>query len=162
MSYTKGQIVKEALTELGIAGYGFDVDPEQLEVGIRRLDSLIARWSANGLRLPYPISSDAKGSTADQETNLPDVAIDAVTLNLALSLAPSYGKTPSMETKNNAKEALTTLQNKAAMPRARQLEQMPKGAAYKNYDYPYFPNPERRNVVDVDERVDLSGGPDGM
>ena len=57
MAYTKRQFVEAALTEIGLASYVFDLQPEQLEYARRRLDAMMADLNGKGLRLSYPIPS---------------------------------------------------------------------------------------------------------
>jgi hypothetical protein len=159
MGYTKGEIVHSALNEIGIADYDFDIAPEQTESAMRRLDSMMAEWSARGIKLYYPSSTSANGSSLDTDTNLPASALEAVITNLALRIAPSYGKIVFPETKSTAKNALDTLMIKTALPREMQLPSMPKGQGYKTNEYPFSRPPEQKTVVAVDERIDLSGSP---
>lgn len=51
MAYTKRDIVAMAFEEIGLAGYVFDLQPQQLEGALRRLDSMMATWNGKGLRL---------------------------------------------------------------------------------------------------------------
>ena len=136
MGYTKGELVHSALNEIGISDYDFDVAPEQTESALRRLDSMIQEWNARGLKLYYPYSTSAGGSSLDTDTELPGSAIEAVITNLAIRIAPSYGKIVSPDTKATARHALNTLYISSSEPREMQLPSMPKGAGYKS-EYPY-------------------------
>jgi hypothetical protein len=48
VGYTKRQFVTSAFEEIGLADYVFDLQPEQLEGALRRLDSMMAEWNAAG------------------------------------------------------------------------------------------------------------------
>lgn len=161
MGYTKGEIVEAALTELGIAGEEFDILPEQLAKDIRRLDSMMAEWTNRGILLYYPTSSIPGESSKDQETGIPDIAIEAVITNLALRLAPSYGKQVLPDTKLTARSALNSLLSTINKPLERQFPVMPKGAGYKAIDFPFTDPPEERHLEPVDESIDFSGGLNG-
>ncbi len=157
MSYTKGELVHQALNEIGIADYDFDIGAEQTESAMRRMDNMLAMWDTKGIKLGYPVAFDANGSTLDQNSNVPDSAVEAITTNLAIRIAPSYGKVVSIETKAIAKESLDVLFNLFATPPEMQLPSMPKGAGYKNIDYPYTPAPSD-NLKDGDTaELDLEG-----
>ena len=158
MSYTKGELVNSALEELGISSYDFDISPEAVQSGLRKLDSMMAEWSIKGIRLSFPISK-IQQSSVDDDSNIPDWAWEAVITNLAIRMAPSYGKTVQPETKIAAKNAYNTLCSNFAKPREMQMSSMPKGAGYKAIDFPYTPEPKNEYLDDVDEEVDLSGGP---
>lgn len=161
MGYTKGDLVEAALTEIGIAGNEFDVVPEDMEKDIRRLDSMLAEWVNQGLLLGYPTNSSPNTTEEDTESNIPDIAHEAVITNLALRLAPSYGKQVSPETSKIAKNSLTYLLGRTVKPIPRQLPTMPRGAGHKNIESPFTTPPTERGLDDVDESFDESGGLDG-
>lgn len=160
MSYTKGELASSALEEIGIAEYEFDVSPEQIQSVIQKLDAMMAEWSIKGITLSFPISKIQNSSTTD-DSNIPDWAWEAVITNLAIKIAPSYGKTVAVETKIAAKSTYNTLYMVFTQPREMQLPSMPKGAGYKTTEFRYTPNPENPYADTVDNEVDLSGGPSG-
>jgi len=144
MSYTKRQFIEQALEEIGLADYVFDLSPEQLQSALRRMDSMVAAWNAIGIRLGYPIPSSPENSNIDAETGVPDSANEAIILNLALRLSPSYGKAISLQTSAAARLAYNTLMSRAAMPPEMQFPQtLPVGAGLGSYniDFPFFPPP---------------------
>ena len=154
MGYTKRQFITGAFEEIGLADYVFDLSPEQLESALRRLDAMMMEWNAKGIRLGYPSPSSPQDSDLDTETNTPDSAWEAVITNLAVRIAPGYGKTVSPDTKMVAKEAYNTLLQRATFPLEQQLPStMPSGAGNKPwwYDNPFLQQPV--NPVD--------SGPDG-
>lgn len=102
---TKRQIVSKAYAELGIGSWEFDLQPDEIQDSIDRLDSMMALWSSQGIRVGYNGTSD----DPDAETGLPDVAIEAVRTNLALRIAPMLGKQVSGDTRMAASESLSYL-----------------------------------------------------
>lgn len=151
MSYTKGDFVYAALDEIGISSYDFDISPEQTDAILKRLDSLMASWNARGIRLGYPIPNGPKDSSLEQDSNVPDSAWEAIITNLAIRIAPSYGKAVSIDTKVTAKQALNTLYSISATPGTVQGRPIPRGAGHKNISSVFTPDP-------VDH---LEAGPDG-
>lgn len=133
MGYTRRDFVDGALTEIGYANYAFDVGAEQLEAVKRRLDSMMAEWNARGLRLGYPLPSSPAESDLADETGVPDSAYEAIITNLAVRIAPQFGKQVMAETKRAAKGAYNTLLSLAAMPEEMQLPRMPSGAGNKGW-----------------------------
>lgn len=132
MSWTKRAYIEQAFEEIGLAGYIFDLSPEQLQSAARRLDSMMLTWDAKGIALGYPFSASPENIDIDQETNLPTAANEAVYLNLSLRLGPGFGKTVPAETRTNAKLAYDAILALAAMPRERQFpDTMPAGAGNK-------------------------------
>ena len=145
MAYTKRQFVEAALTEIGLASYVFDIQPEQLEYARRRLDAMMADWNGKGIRLSYPIPASPEQGSLAEETNVPDSANEAVILNLAVRLAPSYGKQIMPDTRLLAKTAYDTVLQRATAPIELQFpDTLPSGAGNKYWrdaDDPFMPTP---------------------
>ena len=116
MSWTKRQFIEQAFDELGLAQYAYELDANQLNSALRRLDSMMASWDAKGIRLGYPLTANPDDSNIDDQTNVPDMANEAIYLNLAKSLAPSYGKVVSRETKTGAYAAYMAVMNASVKP----------------------------------------------
>jgi len=145
MGYTKQQFISAAFEEIGLASYVFDLQPEQLESALRRLDAMMADWNAKGIRLGYPLPSSPQESTLSEETLVPDSAYEAIICSLAIRLAPSFGKTVMIETKTTAKQGYDILLQRATFPLEKQLPATtPAGAGNKPwrvYDNPYVRPP---------------------
>lgn len=145
MGYSKRQFVTAAFEEIGLASYVFDLQPQQFESALRRLDAMMASWNALGIRLGYPLPSSPQFSDIDAESEVPDSANEAIITNLAIKLAPGYGKQVMPDTKATAKETYNTLLSRAAAPLEQQLPgTMPSGAGNKPwrvYDNPFIRPP---------------------
>ena len=144
MSYTKRQFVEAAFEECGMAAYVFDLTPQMLQSACQRLDTMMATWNAKGIRLAYPLPSSPQDTDLDTPTDVPDSANEAIITNLALRLAPSFGKTPSPLTMATAKAGYDTLMARAGMPFEMQFPRtLPAGAGNKpwRYDDPFMPAP---------------------
>jgi hypothetical protein len=144
MGFSKRQFIEQAFDEIGLASYVFDLTPEQLQSALRRLDMMMAAWNALGIRLAYPLPSSPQDSDLDEQTNVPDSANQAIYTNLAIKLAPSYGKQVLPDTKATAKESYNTLLSRAAMPMEQQLPAtMSAGAGNKPWriDNPFIRPP---------------------
>lgn len=154
MGWTKRQFVEQAFEEIGYANYIFDLEPEQLQSAMRRLDSMMATWNGKGIRLGYPIPSSPELGDLDTETEVPDRANEAIYLNLALRVAPTVGKVVAQETKASAKQAYNEVLQSAIMPQEMQFPNtMPAGAGNK---------PWRRQDPFLNEPNDnLDAGSDG-
>ena len=110
MPWSKRDIISEAFAELGKGSYSFDVQPEEYQMALRRLDTMMATWGgAANIRIGYA-GGEGFGDLGVDAT-IPDWAVSAMYLNLAISLAPAYGKTVSPDTKTNAKLALQGVMN---------------------------------------------------
>ena len=155
MGWTKRQYVEQAFTEIGLAGYVFDITPEELNTALRQLDSMMAAWNAKGIRLGWPIPANPLNADLDDETEVTDAANEAIYCGLAVRIAPSFGKTITQTTAFLAKQAYDQLLAIAAAPMQRQFPQtMPAGAGnkpWRTYDSPFLRPPQDP----------LLAGPDG-
>ena len=132
MSYSKRQFIEMAFEEIGF-GYPYSIHPDQMESALKKLYAMMAQWNAKGLRLGYPIPSSPENSDIADDTNVPDTANEAIYLNLAIRIAPSFGKQVSIETKQFAKQSYNVLLALSAMPKEVQITGLPKGAGHKPY-----------------------------
>jgi len=146
MGYSKRQFVNAAFEEIGLAAYVFDLQPDQLESAMRRMDAMIADWNGKGIRIGYPLPGSPQDSDLDEPTLVPDSANQAIITNLALRIAPGYGRQVMGETKATARESYQTLLSRATYPLEQQLPgTMPSGAGNKPwrvYDDSFLRQPE--------------------
>lgn len=132
---TKAQLVADAYTELGLPPWVYSIAPEQLLYGCSRMDAMVAQWAGiDGVRIAYNFGQDPNADAG--------IALSlqqAVTLQLAIALAPQLGKTPSEQTLALAESAWSRLLIAAAQPPQVQLPAtMPRGAGAKAYRFgPY-------------------------
>ncbi len=132
MGYTKKQIIEQAFEEIGLASYIFDLTADQLDSALRRLDLMVASWYTKNIRIGYPLPVSPQDSNIDQQVDTPLPVNEALVLNLAVRLAPSYGKSLSPDTKMNAKMTYDQLLIQAAAPIEQQYDKnLPLGAGYK-------------------------------
>ena len=141
---TKLDIIKQAFSEIGKGAYEFDLQPEDLQNALRKLDAMMAAWGgAGGVRIGYAggdgkglgatvgfasvtskgIEEGAPGFASDlgSDTTVPDWAYEALYLNLALRLCPDYGKTPSPVTLMHAREALEAVRSRTVPVATRRI-----------------------------------------
>ena len=147
MPFTKREFVAAAYAELGLASYAFDLDPSEVDLAMRRMDSMMAGWNAQGIMLGYPLPTNPTDSNLSESTTVPDSANEAVITNLAVKLAPGLGKTVSPDTKVTAKQTYNILLSRAAMPAEIQLSQLPSGAGNKSNDAPFTAEPVSQLTV---------------
>jgi len=153
MSWTKGQIVAAAFEELGLAEYVFDLQPEEVQTGLRKLDAMMAQWNSKGIRIGYVQTADPADVDSATDSGIADSANEAVYTNLALRLAGGFGKTVPTTTAAMAKDGYDTLLA-VAMSNPQQMQfpsTLPSGAGNKW---------TRRNFV-IPPDVLVAPGPDG-
>ena len=145
--WTKTAIVEEAYAELALAGYVYDLQPEEMQAAGRRLETMMASWAASGRVVPYAFNAtpDAIDLTAD--SGLPLSAVEAVYMTLAMRLAAGKGKAVSMTTKAAARAAVDALDGQIARRDIAQQQfrtGTPQGAGakpWRNTRAPFLPTP---------------------
>lgn len=132
--YTKRQFIEKAFEEIGYASYVYDLEPEQLESALFKLDAMVATWNSVGIKLNYPLPESPGNSDLDQSSNVPDLANEAVIFNLAVKLAPSIGKVISPDTKKSARSAYLRMLTRFASPQQMKFPNtLIAGAGNRNY-----------------------------
>lgn len=159
--WTKKQIIEQAFDELALAGFVYDLDPDQLESALRRLDTMMAAWGAVGISLGYLLPANPDDSDIGDETGIPDSAIEAVYMNLAVKIAASRGKMLTAETKATARRGYDQLLGAAARDAARRPPMpntMPRGAGNKPWrsGMPFFPGPAETLDADIGVPITVS------
>jgi hypothetical protein len=159
MSYTKRQFVTAAFEEIGLASSAFQLESEDLQFALRRLDALIAEWNGRGIKIGYPMPTSPELSDLDTETNVPDSANEAIICALAIRIGPSFGKVISRETKTTAIRGYNTLLSRAAMPPEMNFtSRLPYGAGNKprqNGGRQFFPNTNNSDKSDAFENLEF-------
>lgn len=147
MSWTKRQLIAEAFAELALAGYAFDIDPEEEQGALRRLDTMMATWGSQGLQLGYAFGTSPDDSDLDQAAGIPLEAVEAVYLALAIRIAAGKGKTLAATTTRTAKAAFDALMSRAASAQVQEQQLAsgtPRGAGRKPWrtvNAPFVPIP---------------------
>lgn len=137
---TKRTIVYIAFEEIGLAGYEFDATPEEYASALRRLDILMAEWAISLQGLNYNAPPQIGTGNLDDESGLPDDALNATAISLALRIMPAIGKTMSTESRVAYGQAMNALRARYTPKVERQLQAgTPRGAGQKPYGvwYPF-------------------------
>ncbi len=157
--WTKQALVLAARRELGLGG-AFDAnDGDELLDDLSRLDAMVAAWASKGVRLSYALPSSPEASAIGAGSGIADAAAEAVYLNLALRIAPGYGKAITPETRSAARNAYDALLIDAAQPQQQQLRGgMPAGAGNKPnvFHAIFLPEPDTSPLREgVGESLDI-------
>lgn len=145
---TKREIVGQAFAELGIGNWEFDLQPDEMIEATRRLNQMMARWSSEGIRIGYNALSD----DPDEDSGLPDVALEAVRTNLALRLGPMMSKDLSGDTRVTADSSLSWLTARfMQIPQRPFPSTLPLGSGNRVWGSPFGQNfyPGQANEVTV-------------
>ena len=103
--YSKLDLVNAAFNEIGFANYVYDIDPDQLNRVMMQMDAMMMSWKSQGINVGYYQTYTPGQSDLNSDSGLPSTAIEACYLGLAKRIAPSLGKTLSLETAKNFGEA---------------------------------------------------------
>lgn len=96
----RGTVLDRAFADIGFASYTFDLTPEETAQAFGRLDTMMAQAPWNGL-VGYVPGGDEPSRETDIGT---DANFDeAIISNLALKLAPTYGKAPLGNVRHDAR-----------------------------------------------------------
>lgn len=156
--WTKRLLINMAFDDLALAGYVFDLTPEEINACLLRLDSMMATWETMGIRVGYLMSEDPSNADPDQNSGIPDWANEAVYKNLAIRQASSFGKAVPMSLLAPAKQAYDGMVGLIAAYNTPQMQyrgNLPCGAGWKRANAnggPFVLPPIDR----------LTTGPDGL
>lgn len=158
---TKLELIEGAYEELGLAGYVFDLEPEEITTALNRLDRQAAKWDAKGIRLGYNLPSCAEESSPNDEAGIPDWAEEPFITNLALRLAPTVGKQVSLDTRIAARDGYKALlMGDYSIPQMQMPRQMPIGTGNRrNTKNQQFFAPVDRVTTTHDALLEPSGNP---
>jgi hypothetical protein len=146
--WTKRQIIEQAFEEIGLASYVFAITADQLQSALRRLDLMVASWQARNIQIGYPLPASPENSNIDDEIQTSLNNNEALVLNLAVRLAPAYGKSLSPDTKATAKLLYDQLLIEAAMPYEQQfVRTLPLGAGFKRTDQVFVNVPDLNPLI---------------
>lgn len=140
MSWTKREIIKKAFGEIGLASYVFNLTADELQDAMSDLDTMMGTWTTRNIIFDpvYPQPASYGAGDLDDDTNAPDDALAPMYLNLAIRLAPSYGKTPSPDTRADAKAGYTTMLGQYVVGTQVSLKGTIKGAGAKQPITPFI------------------------
>lgn len=146
MGWTKQQLIEKAFGELALAGYVYDLDADTLESALSDLDAMMAEWSGLGIAIGYLLPATPDDSNIGDDAGIPDTAVRAVYMNLAVQLAAGRGKALAPQTLATALRGYNTLLGAAMRAAARPVSMpgtMPRGAGNKPWrnEQPFFPDP---------------------
>lgn len=159
MGWSKRDLVSSAFEELALAGYEFDVTPEEQNSALRRMDAMMATWDGRGVRLGYNLPSSPDRSDLDQDSGIPDWAAESVYLNLSIRMASGWGKSVGQSTIAVAKDAYNAVLSHAALPpEQRSPQTLPSGAGNKPWrinDNPFIQNPVPPLTLGQDSQLEF-------
>jgi hypothetical protein len=145
--WTKRQLIEQAYDELALAGYVYDLTPEELQSALRIMDTMLAQWEGAGIRIGYVMPATPDASDIDGPSGVPDSANAAIYANLAVRRAAGMGKGLTPATLRLAREGYAALLVPVAMPQKQQMPStLPVGAGNRRpygFRRTFYPPPCR-------------------
>lgn len=160
MSWTKRQFIEQAFIKIGYANYVYDLQDEQLQSVLYELDAMIGTWNGKGIRIGFPLTNNPEDSSLDTKTSVPDFANQAIYTNLAILIAPNFGKVTSRELRVSARQGYKTLLNRANIIQEQQFpDTLPAGAGNKPgfRNDPFMPKPDDPIETGDDDILEFIG-----
>lgn len=110
MQVAKRYFVQRAFTEIGIANYNFDLQPDELQMALNTLDEMMAEWAGVGIDIGgWLFPASVTDSNLNDLMFVPDTNMTAIWSNLSLRLAAPKGKTVQAATIKMAGESYDAL-----------------------------------------------------
>jgi hypothetical protein len=158
---TKGELVNAAYEEIGLAGYVFDLQPEEIQTGVRRLERYMLMLDGRGIRISYNAAASASSATANDPLGIPQWTEDCIIPLFALRLAPTIGKQVHPDTRMAARRGLNALLvGTYNIPSMQMPRHMPIGSGNRrNTKNQQFFVPVDRLTTRYDDLLQPSGDP---
>ena len=96
---TKRLVIDMAYDEVRLAVPEFQINPNELNTQLTKLDMLMDEWAVSGIYLGYNAPSIPGDGNLEDPIGIPNAALHSVALYLALRISPAFGKALSAETK---------------------------------------------------------------
>lgn len=156
MTTTKNDLVRQALKKLAVTGFDYEVDPSESESALVELESMMAEWDGQGIRVGYNLANSPEEANGADDSGVLDFSRNAIIYNLALRVAPEYGKEPSPAVVSGAGQSISRLLTAIAyIPTVKYPRRMPRGSGNTLRDRGY-----RSRYYLEQEKIDVeNGGP---
>lgn len=138
---TRATILSRAFARIGIADYVYAVAPDERADARATLDAMLSEWAESGVDLGHTPGEDDDNDAVAMTT--PVWSDQAVWSNLAVRLAPEFGKTPAGPLIKDARRGYDLAAGKTQMiPTAMQARGSIRGAGNR-----YYRQPDDRAIV---------------
>lgn len=138
---TKRLVVDMAYDEVRLAVPEFQINPNELNTVLTKLDMLMAEWETSGIYLGYNQPTIPGTGDLEDEIGIPNAALHATALYLALRVSPAFGKALSAETRAALALSMSNLRGLTAQipnmryPRTTPLGQGNRWFFFNNYPF---------------------------
>lgn len=158
--WTKRQVIADAFGELALAGFDFDLTPEEMQSAVRALDLMMVTWQGNGIACGYVFALTPDQGDLDEDCGAPLNAVAAMVPSLAIRIAASKGKAVPASLKATAHAAYSALQSTIAAQSVRPQQLRggtPLGSGNRwHWHAPAFATPPNTDPLQTDAGGDLT------
>lgn len=112
-STTKRMLVEQMFAECGINGWELDIDPDEKDSALTRLDALMWELIGRGIDLGYNFPTAVGQGSLNDELGCGDQAFFGLAVLGAQRLCPTMGKTQSAESKMALNAAMKAVRSAA-------------------------------------------------
>jgi hypothetical protein len=112
---TKRDLIGQAYTECALNGWEYDIDPEELDKALTRLDMLCAELIGRGINIGYNAPASIGQGDMDDALGCPDQAFFGLAVLMAQRLCPTMGKKLSQESREALNAAMKAVRASAAV-----------------------------------------------
>lgn len=139
-TYTKGDAVIDALGDIGIGNYEFDIEAEEDVRALKKLDDLMSELQEGRADIGYDQPASAGASAPNDPMGVEQSVYGGIVAMLAIRLCPSYGKTPPGDVRSRASRGLGLITVKYGPAVDMQFtSRVPIGAGNRYTRRNYFP-----------------------
>jgi hypothetical protein len=122
----KSTLVEGAYSVCGSEGYEFERTPEEVNSALRKLNVMMRQWPWNGLGFVQP---DYGVGLPEDLSGVSDYAVEAITYELAVRIAPGMGASMSPEARSTrAASKVLVFGETATIPTMPYAQDTPRGA----------------------------------
>ena len=130
---TKGDIAAQAFQHLRISGLTNEATPRDTQLALQTLESMLLAWTNKGLNLSWNKSDDFTNPEPQEDSGISDADYEAIYVNLAVKLAPAFGKPPT-QLDSFARELYSGLFS-TVLPTQQNNQYMPLGSGSRHGAY---------------------------
>jgi hypothetical protein len=148
------QIIEDAFDSLEIKSAEVDLETDEINNGIRRLNRMMTAWAQQGINLSY-----TKIENSSDIVTIPDWAEEAVVSHLAIRLAPSFGVTATPSLVAIASESFKYLrENTVDLGEVNFPTTLPVGAGNNYINDENFFTDSSESTIQTNDDSDLTDG----
>jgi len=143
---TKRLVIDMAFDEVRMSVPEFQISPGELNTELTKLDMLMDEWAVSGIYLGYNAPTIPGDGDLDDPIGIPNAALHATALYLAMRISPAFGKKMMTESQGALSLAMLNLRGMtASIPNMRYPRTTPIGQGNRWWFFNNYPFASGRN-----------------